>query len=392
MKIKERIASAIEFKRVDRIPILFRGLPPLSKRLMKYFKIGDPEDPNILIKNYKTLLKKLGADIWTAAGSVAFSNFAPKYIGPEIKLIDRDYFSIFGVEIRETTIKEYDYSYTAFSNGPLADYDTPKDIEGFLTDKLDYFDFKNSVNNLLNYGKNSEYYNNPIAEKILDYNNFKNSDEDIVTMGNIMTNPFFLCATLRGMDNFLCDLAGNKKMAEALINEVESFVIEFNKRSINETQVRPMIFSTWDDVATQDGLMFSPEIFKKYFLPIWEKLISIIKSKELYFTYHCCGNVNEVLPMMIDAGIDVFDVVQTSAKDMEIKKFYKKFGKSVCIQGGIDVQQLLVMKNPKEIREEVKIIKELWGTGGGAIVGPSHDILPETPIENILAVYEGFTE
>ena len=392
MKIKDRIFSAIKFKGVDRIPILFRGLPPLSKKLMKYFKIGDFKDSNILLKYYRTLLKELGADIWAAGGSAAFSNFSPKYIGPELKLIDRDYFSVLGVEIKEITIKKYNYSYTVCLRGPLADYDSPKNIEGFLTNKLDYFDYKNSVNNLLNYGKNSEYYNNPVAEKILNYDNFKNSDEDIVTMGNIMTNPFMLCCYLRGMDNFLFDLIGNKKMAEALINEVELFVIEFNRRSINKTQIKPMIFATWDDVATQNGLMFSPDIFKKYFLPIWKKLISIIKSKKIFFTWHCCGNVNEVLPMMIDAGIDVFDVVQTSAKDMEIEKIYKRYGKSICVHGGVDVQQLLVMKGPKEIKEEVKKIRELWGKRGGAIIGPSHDILPETPIKNILAIYEGFEE
>jgi uroporphyrinogen decarboxylase len=123
-------------------------------------------------------------------------------------------------------------------------------------------------------------------------------------------------------------------------------------------------------------------------LPYWKRIISMAKSKGLIFNWHCCGNINEVLPMMIDSGIDVFDVVQTSARDMEIEKFYKKFGRSVCINGAVDVQKLLVGKKPVDVREEVTKIKELWGLGGGLILGPSHEALPETPIENILAIYE----
>ncbi|GAJ22721.1 unnamed protein product, partial [marine sediment metagenome] len=61
----------------------------------------------------------------------------------------------------------------------------------------------------------------------------------------------------------------------------------------------------------------SPELFKKYFLPIYKKLIENVKKYNLFFGWHCCGSVHDVLPLMIDAGIDVFDVVQTSARDME---------------------------------------------------------------------------
>ena len=188
------------------------------------------------------------------------------------------------------------------------------------------------------------------------------------------------------------DLAGNKFMAEAVINEVREFLIEFNSRSLEDTRIEPLIFAAWDDVAGQQGLMFSPEIFKRYFLPFWKDLILMAKRKGLYFIWHCCGNINDVLPSMIEAGIDAFDVVQTSARDMEIEKYFKKFGKDVCIHGGIDVQKLLIQGRPEDIKEEIKKIKELWGNNGGAIVGPSHEMLPDTPIENILAMYESLNE
>ena len=94
---------------------------------------------------------------------------------------------------------------------------------------------------------------------------------------------------------------------------------------------------------------------------------------------------------MIDAGIDVFDVVQTSAKDMELEKIHKLYGEDVCLHGGIDIQKLLVEKTVKEIEEEIKKVKDLWGTKGGMILAPSHEILPGTPIENVLAIYKKYT-
>ena len=90
---------------------------------------------------------------------------------------------------------------------------------------------------------------------------------------------------------------------------------------------------------------------------------------------------------MIEAGIDIFNVVQTSAKDMEIQNLYRKYAKDVCLCGAIDSQKLLIKGKPKDIKEEVKKIKDLWYNKGGILLGPSHEVTPDTPIENILAIY-----
>jgi hypothetical protein len=387
MNKKERYLAAIKFKTVDRIPTMYRGVIPFSKRLMNYLGIGNTDDPILLLRHYKELLDATGADFWTIGSRQYFSNFVPKYIGPKIDYMDQAYFCALGIKGKMENIEKYDYSYFVYSGNPMADYDDPKKVKGFLTGKIDFFDYKNCINQQLDNGMFSPYFDNKSAYKILEYKNLAGSNEDIISIGDVMNYPFMLCSYLRGMDNFLLDMAGNVKMAEAVISEVCEFLLEFNRRLLDETSIKADVYSTWDDVASQDGLMFSPQLFKKYFLPFWKKIISMVKSKSLIFGWHCCGNVNEVLPLMIDAGIDMFDVVQTSAKDMEIEKFYKRFGKDVCINGAIDVQKLLVNKKPKDIKEEVKKIKDLWGLGGGAIIGPSHEILPETPIENVLAIY-----
>ena len=90
---------------------------------------------------------------------------------------------------------------------------------------------------------------------------------------------------------------------------------------------------------------------------------------------------------MIDAGIDIFDVVQTSARDMALETLHRRYGGQVCLHGAVDVQKLLVLGTPADVRREVGRISELWGLSGGIIVGPSHEAVPETPIENLLAIY-----
>lgn len=387
MNKKERYIAALRFKPVDRIPTVYRGLVPFSKHLMNYFGIGESDDPILLLRHNKELLSALGADLWTIGSRQYFSNFVPEYIGPELEYLDQAYFCACGVKVRIENLDNYDFNYFVYTDFPLKDWDDPKKVEGFLTKRLDFFDYKNYINHQLADKKFSMYFNNKEAHKILDYENFKNFDEDLVSIGDLMNYPFMLCSYLRGMDNFLMDMVGNIKMAEAIIKEVCEFLLEFNRRLLDETYIKADVFATYDDVASQDGLMFSPQLFKKYFLPYWKKIVSMVKSKGLIFGWHCCGNVNEVLPMMIDAGIDMFDVVQTSAKDMEIEKFYKKFGKDVCINGAIDVQKLLVSGTPKMVKEEVRKIQNLWGNRGGVIIGPSHEVLPETPIENVLAIY-----
>ncbi len=377
MTKKERALAAIKFKTVDKIPSSYRGLPNLSVRLNKHFGFDEPEN---IIKNYKKLIDALGADFYSSGSKLCkFTTYTARYTGPVPQapyVKDHGNYYQIGANSKfgEGGKGEMSMDYDVITNPPLASLENASDLkEGFLTKKLHFFDFN--------------FFDNKYGSPELSHEKLEGSSNEFICSGNL-THFFMICWALRGYEQFLMDLAFNTKLAEKLINEVAQFGIEYTKKELDAFGGITEYFGTADDVAGQYGMLFSPDVFEKYFMPHYKKLISTVKSHDVIFAWHCCGSVHKVLPMMIDAGIDVLDVVQTSAKDMEIENIHRLYGKDVCIHGGIDVQNLLVFKTPVEIKEEVRKVKELWGNRGGVILAPSHEALPETPLENIISLYE----
>ena len=374
MTKRERVLSAVQREEVDRIAFTFRASKFLTTMLMKHFGFEDPDD---FAGNRESFLQKIGADFWSSGSKVdKFSTFIPAYRGEKPRppyVDDGTFFYTIGIHAKPGNMESYDIDYPNVGvDPPLATAQRPSDItSGFLMRRLDDYDFKNMHN------KYREAKPHDLS----------GSDDAIVSIGTL-SSLFMICCYLRGMENFLMDLACNEPLAERLIAEVGEFCLEFNRRELEIMGGPADYYGTWDDVAGQNGMLFSPNLFRKHFLPIYRKLIDQNKSHGLVFGWHVCGSVHDVLPMMIDAGIDVFDVVQTSARDMEIENVYRRYGGKVCLHGGLDVQKLLVERNELEVREEVRKIMDLWGKRGGIILAPSHETLPDTPIGNVLAIYE----
>ena len=399
MNKKERVRAAINFKNVDKIPTIYRGIKFVSESLMEYYHFQDYKD---LSKNYKNLLKKLGADFWSSGHNIGqFSNFLPDYHGekpepPQIE--DWSLFYTIGIGSTPIRIDKYDFVYYGYDNKPPLVYaQSPNDIgKDFLNSKLDLYDF-DSYKNWINFRmvENTSAAKNRKGKveaedkdnNKLSYENLKKNGEDFICFGSL--NQFFIiCCYLRGMEQFLIDLASNKKLAEYIIKMVGEFVLEFNRRELDAFGDKAEWYSMWDDTCGQSGLMISPELFKKYYYPLYRKLSENVKKHDLIFSWHCCGNTTQILPYIMDCEIDVYDVVQTSAKNMDLENIYKLCNKKLCLHGGLDVQKLIVYGKPDDIKKEIKKVIDLWDSRGGIILGPSHEIVPGTPIENIIALYE----
>ena len=143
-----------------------------------------------------------------------------------------------------------------------------------------------------------------------------------------------------------------------------------------------------DDFGTQDSLILSPDIWRHYFKPRYAQLIAAFKEKkpDVRIAYHSDGNIETLLPEFIDVGVDIFNAVQPLALDQGRLK--KRFGNRLSFWGGLDIQNVLPHGTQAEVENEVCRCMKTLGAGGGYILGPSHNIQPDVPLQNILAFYE----
>ena len=379
MNPKQRFLAAVRRQPVDRIPTHFRASKVLTRRLMAHFGL----DPAGGLASAEALLARLGADFWSSGSRPdAWATFLPAYRGPQPQpphITDASYFYTLGIPVISSGVGEMGFEYPAYVEPPLTRVERAGDIPaGYLTQLLPHFDFGCMVNRQAGAPQ--------AAGEPLSYEALAARGDHVICLG-ILNNLFMTCSYLRGMEQFLLDLAQDRPLAERLIGEVGEFCLEFNRRYLAAFGAQADLYASWDDVAGQYGMMFSPALFRRYFQPLYREMIAEVRCYGLIFSWHCCGSIHQVLPLMIDAGIDVLDVVQTSARAMDLETMYRRYGQDVCLSGGIDVQKLLVSGTPEQVRTEVRRARDLWGTRGGLVLGPSHEAAPETPIENVLAIY-----
>jgi uroporphyrinogen decarboxylase len=145
----------------------------------------------------------------------------------------------------------------------------------------------------------------------------------------------------------------------------------------------------YDDVATQNSLMMSPETWRTEVRPFHEQLVEAAHARGVPVMYHCDGSIYRLIPELIDMGVDLLNPIQPDAKDMDARRLKQEFGDRLSFHGGIDIVGVLPRGTPDEVRDAVRDCVEVLGRDGGYILCSSHHIQPDTPVENVLALYEG---
>lgn len=129
-------------------------------------------------------------------------------------------------------------------------------------------------------------------------------------------------------------------------------------------------------------------MWRRYIKPRYKKLVDAVHSYGLKYFHHSCGGVRPIIPDMIEIGFDVLNPIQPLAVGMEPAELADEFGEKITFYGAIDEQETLPYKKAEEVKQEVYDRLDTLGKYGGYIVAPSHGFQPDTPIENILAMYE----
>lgn len=155
-----------------------------------------------------------------------------------------------------------------------------------------------------------------------------------------------------------------------------------------------VIWLSGTDFGTQNGLFASVEVYRKLYKPFHKKLNDWVHKNTNWKTfYHTCGSVVPLLDDFAEAGIDILNPVQCSAKGMDPKMLKEKYGdKFVFWGGGVDTQNVLPFGTPDEVRAQVKERLDIFSKGGGFVFNTIHNIVGKTPIDNLLAMYETVRE
>lgn len=148
------------------------------------------------------------------------------------------------------------------------------------------------------------------------------------------------------------------------------------------------------DFGAQNGPFISRRAFRTLYLPFYKQVNDWIAEHTRWKRFiHSCGSIKPLIPDFIEAGFDILNPVQTSAADMDPATLKAEFGQAVVFWGGgVDTQRTLPFGTPDEVRAEVRERLKVFGTGGGFVFNPSHNVQALVPVENLLAMYETVKE
>jgi uroporphyrinogen-III decarboxylase len=188
---------------------------------------------------------------------------------------------------------------------------------------------------------------------------------------------------LRGTENILTDLYLHPDELVTLRDAVtDEFLAQI--RGMAARGADGVILA--DDYGMQHEMLLSPDHWRTFFRPCYERMVAEIHALGLHAWVHSCGYIRPIIPDLIEVGFDVLHPLQPSAMDVE--EIATTFGGQICFAGAIDVQALLPMESAETVEREIRrIIDVLDGPDGGYVAMPSNSIMPDTPVENIEAMY-----
>jgi len=194
---------------------------------------------------------------------------------------------------------------------------------------------------------------------------------------------------LRGIENFLMDIAAEPKFAEALIQGVADYYVSLYDRVLGEVGEMIQVVMVGDDLGTQKGPMISLKTYRNFIKPAQKKVWQFIKSKtQARLFLHSCGSVRQFLPDWIELGLDILNPVQVAAKGMDPKELKREFGKDLTFWGGgCDTQRVLSFGTPEDVENEVRQRIYEFAPGGGFVFNQIHNIQPQVPPQNILRMF-----
>ncbi|NLG27041.1 MAG: methyltransferase [Chloroflexi bacterium] len=198
---------------------------------------------------------------------------------------------------------------------------------------------------------------------------------------------FEMLCRVRGMEQTLTDLAADRPLADEMLRRAARFALTLEREACGRFPL-DMLW-TGDDVGGQQGMVMSPRTWRELIKPHLARILAVGKARGLWVAYHSCGAIRPILADLVEIGLDILNPIQCNCPGMEPASLKREFGARLTFMGGVDTQQLLPRGTPSAVREATQaLIDALTSDGGGYVLAASHTVPPETPLANILAMYE----
>lgn len=201
-------------------------------------------------------------------------------------------------------------------------------------------------------------------------------------------NPFEIYCWLAGLEEAMVNLALAPEAVERALDHITSFFEERLRRVLTAAGDSIDLVFLADDLGSQSGLLLSNDMYRAILQPCHRRLTETIHrtAPHVKAAFHSDGAVFDVIPHLIDAGIDVLEAVQVDAAGMDPARLKREFGRDLCFHGGISVQQLLPHSDPATVERECQRLVGIFGEDGGYIAAPTHAVQVGTPPENVDAM------
>ncbi len=221
----------------------------------------------------------------------------------------------------------------------------------------------------------------------IEYASLAAADSSVCKIGSIGFSLFERAWSLRGMENFLVDMATEPEFADRLLDDIT----DYNLKIVEIALEYPIDgFHFGDDWGQQQGMIMGPSYWRRFIKPRLARLYGRVRAAGKFVSQHSCGDIREVLPDLIDIGLNIYQTVQPEIYDLPWLK--REYGRDLTFWGGISTQRLLPFATPDEVRRVTRQTMALMGRGGGYIAAPTHAVPGDVPPENILAMAEVFRD
>ncbi|MHC1772853.1 MAG: uroporphyrinogen decarboxylase family protein [Flexilinea sp.] len=352
MKPRERVIAALNHEKPDRCPMQVSFTPEFANRLKNENNPGNNKahNPHGGGNTYQ-IERAIGEDLLLT--SVGWAN--SYYQGAE------NYIDEWGIGWHETKYSTPfgTGAYTEIVGHPLQEEDAVLSYKGPDPERPELYEEAAHV--------------------------LKTYKEDYFIVGVTVTTIFETAWALRGLERMLSDFVSNPDLADTILDIPYQYHLTAAKKL---TQMGVDMIWIGDDMGTQHSMMISPRMWRRFFKHRMAAFIAELKAinPQVKVAYHSDGNIYPIIPELIEIGLDVLNPVQPAS--MDPAKLKKDFGGKLCFWGSIDEQFTLPFGTPDDVRNEVLTRLQTLGNNGGLIIGPTHHVQLDTPMENFWAMVD----